>query len=433
MNQQQMYNDQYEDISLRELIDVLLEGKRIIAGVTLVALVVTFIISFFAIKPTYEATVVLLTSDVQVGKTSLENINNVIDSYNQYPSMTVKTYLEQVKSPQVLQRAIDSLELKTDKGQKITVQSLANMVEVNNTKDTNLITVMVTHKDAEKAAVIANTVGESFIRFITDNIRGRSKAAANLIEEQLAVEEKNIAEATYRLTQYLKDSGNLNEMKKEMDAIISQITSFKSQLNNVQNSIIIEKETIQVLRGSGVKSTVNLKDINLDLSSSDGSGSFKVAIDKSNQVEGTVLAMKLANVETSLISNISKEKVLEGKVEELMSELITLQTKIAEEEYTYNSIQRDLSLANQAYNAYKQRHKEAILTAATDLGSTSVVVSSSAIVPNSPVNPKRSMNMLIGVVLGFMLGTMITFFNHYWAITNNKKENKVKMHDENYL
>lgn len=424
MNQQTVVNDQYEEISLRELIDIVLDGKKIIAIVMCVTLLASIVASFFIMKPSYEAKTVLLTADVQVGNTNLENLNNVIDSYNKYPEMTVATYLEQVKSPEVLAQTIETLKLKDKEENPYTVQALASMIKVSNTKDTNLIDVTVTHKDPENAANIANALGKSFINFITENIRNRSKEAAKLLQEQLSIEEKNIKEATARLTEYLAESGNLTEMKNEMNSIIKQITTFKAQLNNVENSIIIETETLAALRQAGIKNTVKLDGISLDLNTSGSAGNFEVGIRNNNAVESAVLAMKMANIETSLVSNTSRKKVLDAKTKSLMEELITLQTKIAEEEYTYNAIQRDLSLANQAYNAYQQRHKEAILTAATDLGSTSVVVSSSAIVPTSPVSPRKALNLAIGLVLGLMMGVMITFFMHYWKVTSQEKGTK---------
>lgn len=426
MNTEQNYqNEQYDEISLRELIDVVLDGKKMIAIVTAICLILAGIYSFVIVNPTYEAKTVLLTAPVEVGQTSIEGVNNVIKTYNKYPEMKVETYLAQIKSPEVLQRTIEELQLKNKDGKLITTESLASAIEVSNIKDTNLINIVVTKDDPEMAAKIANALGQNFIKFITQNIQNKSRASAALIQEQLQVEEANIEAATKVLTDYMADSRNLTDMKNEMNSIISQLNSYRTQIKELDNSIKVEKTTLDALHKAGVTGYVDVNSLNIDLGSSGNSGSVEMNINASNQVEKAVLSMKIANLETALVQNVSKKEVLEGSIEKLQSDLVAIQTKIAEEEYTYNSIQRDLSLAKEAYNAYQQRHKEAILTAATDLGSTSVVVSSSAAVPNGPVGVRKALNLTIGMVLGLIIGVLATFFQHYWRSTSDDKEKKV--------
>ncbi len=53
-----------EEISLRELIEVILKYKKTIIIVTLTATLVAAVLSFFVIKPTYEATTTLSVTDV---------------------------------------------------------------------------------------------------------------------------------------------------------------------------------------------------------------------------------------------------------------------------------------------------------------------------------------------------------------------------------
>lgn len=53
-----------EEISLRELIEVILKYKKTIIIVTLAATLVAAVFSFFIIKPAYEATTTLSVTDV---------------------------------------------------------------------------------------------------------------------------------------------------------------------------------------------------------------------------------------------------------------------------------------------------------------------------------------------------------------------------------
>ncbi|AYO31451.1 hypothetical protein D2962_13355 [Biomaibacter acetigenes] len=91
-----------EEISLRELIEVLLRGKWIIAAITIIAMLVSGIFSFFIISPTYEARTTLMVSPL-VPKNpppTQESAYNTLLSYlSQYPQMTLETYRVQVTNP----------------------------------------------------------------------------------------------------------------------------------------------------------------------------------------------------------------------------------------------------------------------------------------------------------------------------------------------
>ncbi|NLL56893.1 MAG: hypothetical protein GX244_00070, partial [Firmicutes bacterium] len=57
-----------EEISLRELIEVLLKSKWLIVSITLAALLVSGIVSFFILSPVYEAREII---DIRAGRKSI--------------------------------------------------------------------------------------------------------------------------------------------------------------------------------------------------------------------------------------------------------------------------------------------------------------------------------------------------------------------------
>ena len=61
-----------EEISLRELIEILWAGKGIIITLTVIALIVSGVVNFFVIKPTYQAKTVLAVNQPE-GFESSEN------------------------------------------------------------------------------------------------------------------------------------------------------------------------------------------------------------------------------------------------------------------------------------------------------------------------------------------------------------------------
>ena len=103
-----------EEISLRELIEIILRGKWIIAAITIIAMLISGIFSFFVISPTYEARSTLMVSPL-VQKSPAPGQDSAYDtllSYlSQYPQMSLETYRVQVTNPHILNQVIKDLDL----------------------------------------------------------------------------------------------------------------------------------------------------------------------------------------------------------------------------------------------------------------------------------------------------------------------------------
>lgn len=420
--EQNNYTDYTDEISLRELIEIILKGKRIIAMITIIAMVISLLVSFLVLSPQYEASTTLITSPITSKEVEVSSLKNVADIINQYPSMTIETYKEQVKTPQLLEKVIKELELKNEEGKYISISSLSKKISVSNIKDTNLITIKVNDTDPEKATLIANTISDNFIDLISENNRRISEQAAKTIEDQIKIEEENLNEKSQKLAKYISQNKSVTELKNEVNSIISQLTDYKSKLNDIEKSIQTNKAALVVLLGAneGV-SSINLNDISINITNNGSiTEEIKTDISKPDELQAALLRIKTTELETGLVKNVAEKEALDIKIQELQTKLKETQTTLAEEEYKYNSVNREYQLANQAYNAYQQRHKEAIAAAAAEIGKSSIIVSSYAITPEIPVGPNKKLNLAISIVLGLMVGIFVVFFKAYWKDTANE-------------
>ena len=417
--EQSNVKNEYDEISLRELIEALLKGKKLIAIITIACFLVGAIASFVILPNQYEATSVLLVSPVAPDETKLNGIDNIIDYMNNFPTMTVETYMQQIKTPQVLQKTIKELELKDKDGEYIEVSSLNGMIEVNNIKDTNLINIKVTGSDSEKITNIANTLSKLFIEYVTQNNKQKNIQVAQLIEAQLASEEKNVAAKSQAVVKYLANSVSIDELSQEVSSLISQITGTKSSLNTIETQIDTDEQALKVLlNDSGIKGVSNVGNVNLEIDRNGNvNPTFKFNSTSNSNLQSTLLTIDITKIQSRLIQNIASKEAKDTKLEQLQTKLLTKQTLLEEEKYKFNSLNRDLSLANQAYNAYQQRHKEAMVAAAADIGTSSIIISSEAMVPHAPASPNKTLNMAIALVLGLMIGVFTVFAKQYWEST----------------
>ncbi|UYZ21803.1 YveK family protein [Mesobacillus jeotgali] len=145
-----------ETISLRELLQTLKKRIGLIAVITLLAVTVSGIISFFLLTPIYQASTQLLVNQSKNEQT-MYNYNEV-----QTNLQLINTYNVIIKSPAILDLVIDDLNLDMTTAQlngKVTVQSEQNSQVVN---------ISVQDPDANQAAMIANKIAEVFTREIAD-------------------------------------------------------------------------------------------------------------------------------------------------------------------------------------------------------------------------------------------------------------------------
>ena len=218
-----MENEHNDEIELRELIQILLDKKKIIGIITVVSLVVSFFYSYIILNPVYEATSTLMTSSINGGsQTSMDlaRIDDMLNVMSQYPDMNMETYREQIKAPEVLSKTIEELGLED----KYTIESMGDRISLEIIKDTQMIRIKVQGEDPEKAALIVNTVSKNFIDFVTEKSKERAEATLEFVESQMEVEREKYEELLLELKEVLSQPRGATELGLELDKSYERIT-----------------------------------------------------------------------------------------------------------------------------------------------------------------------------------------------------------------
>ncbi|MDX1259498.1 MULTISPECIES: YveK family protein [unclassified Exiguobacterium] len=146
-----------ETISLQELFSILRKSLWRILALTIVAAVISFAVSTFLIKPTYQA-------GTQILVTPKKQENDVIDASQVQSSVTlVNTYRVIIKSPAILEKVQAEVENAPDN-----IGALNNMITVESEQNSQVINVSVQNTDAALASNVANSVAKVFSEDITD-------------------------------------------------------------------------------------------------------------------------------------------------------------------------------------------------------------------------------------------------------------------------
>lgn len=172
-------------ISISEIFEALKKRWILIVSITLVATLISGILSFLVIKPTYET-----STKVFIGKeeNNLEGYNsNDIQMYQKL----LQTYAETIKTNEVVQAAINNT------GADLTVKDVKANLTVTPVSDTQILQIKYQNNDPKLAKEILENITNEFIilsKELVPNGNVRVIEAVQLPEDPVAPNKKmNIA------------------------------------------------------------------------------------------------------------------------------------------------------------------------------------------------------------------------------------------------
>lgn len=390
-----------DEIELRELIEILINRKKTIAIFTLGAILLAAIYSFVILDPTYEAKMVLMTSNLgnsENQQVDPAKVDDILNAMTQYPDMNLETYREQIKSPSVLSKTIEDLNLEDD----YTIESLGDKINLEIVKDTQLITIKMENGDPERAAEIVNTVGKNFISFVTRKAKERADKTFEYVETQMEVEQEKYEEALLELKEILSKPRGAEELKLELESSFSQITEYKSNLNDLE---VQKQGLISALEES--KSTGGNGSLNARPSFG---GNFNVSFDSTQDVINVNLAETNGKIENT-----------KAQIEDLGKHIEKIQVEYQDKEYEENILRQKVNIAKATYESFVSKYEELRVAETAKVGELSINVISKAYPATRPVGPRKMLNLAIGAVLGLMIGVFVAFFRAYWE--SSSKDN----------
>jgi len=420
-----------EEITLRELIEILLKGKKLIAIITAVAIIATGLVNFLVLDPVYEAKTILMASGINTKSQSLnggQNIEELLDSMSQYPQMSIEAYKEQIKNPQILDQVITELNLEE---KEISRVSLRDMITLSTIQNTNLITISVKNNDPALAADIANTVAKKFTAHITEIAKSQADKSSNYIKTQMEIEKENLDAVLLEYKNYLSQPKGLLELQKEVNSKTDLITQYKNDLLNAE----IEENKILASLESAKKELANTSEkIILKKTIADDPLLTQYAENKVGNAANDVLNIELEseelnsiyihlknavnNYEIRLSETKAHKQALVQAIETTRNELETLQAELADKQHQDNIMKQKVEFAQSTYEAFLNKYEETRILKSSDIGEASIIIASPAVEPLTPVGPRKMLNMAIGAVLGLMIGVFAVFFKEYWTSTS---------------
>lgn len=412
-----------EEISLREMIEVLLRGRVTIAAVTAAAVLVAGIMSFFVLPPTYQATATVMVNQPGQQPPPEQGTPEFLLSLTRLPQMSIATYAAQVKNPVILKKVLADLKLT----EKYTISQFAAKIQVATPKDTNLMEIKVEDEDPKLAADIANSVAAELVSFVSNMNQQRVTMSARVLESQMAAEEQSIAKAAEELKNFLKEPQSVTELQADLEAKLKLLTDLKAQVAGARIDLASARAGLAAAEKALADTPPVIKTSKV---LADDPYLSQVAAGATGKPPAAVGSLKMDSEElneayVALVQDVATRRARVGELEgqiaageatigSLENEVQDIQVKLVDKQLKYEQLQQKVDTARQNYKLYNSKYAEALSASSLSAGQANLMLLSQAFIPRRPVGPRKLLNMAVAGVLGLMVSVFLVFFLEYW-------------------
>lgn len=458
--------DSEQSTHLSEYYYILTKHKWTIIACFIITVVLTMTFSFL-MKPVYRATATLIVEKEQNLSPVTGEIRDFNESYTSQ-SLTFNTHFKLVTAYPVLKKVVKTLKLdQPDMEKKLDVnlwekllsqlkenirlllgykqkvftpqekldqllEILKGSVSIEQVRDTRLLNVSVEDHDPVMAADIANAIARSYIEFDIDNRLKASQDTISWMTDQLYEMKKKLEDAEKEFLAYKQGAklfsvegkqkviaqkiekfnvaylGTRNE-RLEMDAKLAELKRlFQSRGDILRARSLIKNPTIDNLYNQLIGSEVELSHLSKVYKSKHPKIiQVKTKIDQTRKKLDGELEKELENLKVERSVLLSREKVLEKTVADFESDSLETSKK----ELEYSILERNVKANKKMYDDLLSRTKESSII--SNAGVSNVRITEKAIAQQTPVKPKKALNLILSVILGLILGVGISFLWEY--------------------
>lgn len=428
-------------IDLKDIIRTIKKRYKTILKVFWGFVVLAMVISV-VIPPTYQAeTTVRVKQSKGIGSSLLADLP-MGGGANTKQQMS--TYAEIIKSRTVVQTVIDGTQ--STKEEIPAYEDFLNTITTQPVKDTEILKVKVQAKSAEEAALVANTLVNTFLDRITALVRGEQSVVREFIGARLQASKKELEQAERALEEY-KRQEKIVAPDAEIRALVerySDITKLQAEstvtLVSAQAKLVSANQQLASEKPGFIADSPLIQQYKAKLADLEVQqvGLQEKYTDKHPQVMAIAAAVaetkvKL-NVEIARVVNaeapstnpihqgllqgrlqaeaeISSLAARQGAIKRIIADNEQDMLKLPAKELGLVRVMRDATVAQEIYIMLAKRFEEARISEVMQPRDVQII--DVAIAPEEPIKPKKLLNVVIAAMLGLFAGTALVFLQEY--------------------
>jgi polysaccharide biosynthesis transport protein len=309
-------------------------------------------------------------------------------------------------------------------------RALSGQLAIKPLKDSRVALITVSDRKPQRAALIANTIADTYIEHNLDHKLEGARSAMAWLAEQEGELKRELESSELKLYQFKKDrnllavslddkqsmlSQNLSSVNQKLTDLrikILELDAKKKMIERARNNIS-DEETLPEIRDNLAIATLRQTYFQQAKEYGDLSSRYGPDHPKMKAIAGQIAATKkaygdeidsvLAAFQKSYEQHVENERSLKALMEQQKKDAIEL-SKI---EVDYKPLQRASEQNTKMYSLIASRQKEIDITG--PMKTNNVRVLERAIVPGAPVRPKPIQNLLIGLLMGLGTGIALAF------------------------
>ena len=441
-----------DTIDLRKLFSLIMEKKKIVIAIVVICTIIATIVAFVLPK-SYQSTTLVRVKD---GGSSMSGYAAMATSFGidigGGSSGSPESYIELMKSREVLEPIIAELDLPEETKEKMTAAGFAKSnLEITNIKKTDLITIAAYGKTPEEAQMISQGVADNFLALMTKLNKEDNSSVLKFLDERIKIAKEEMETAENKLQAYQQEHkiyapdeqakaiiANLNnydttiaQLQAQSEGDSAKLAGVTSQLEQ-QNASLLEynvsdNTNIGNIRESIVNKRVEL--VGLQQQFTDEHPDVIKAKEELNSLEKSlsdeiVKAVNSQSVTLSPVqSNLLKDKIstevqisvnnasleaLKAKQAEAQESIATLSADSVE----YMRLERNAKITGQVYTSLVQNYEQTRIQEAKDSMDIQIIDAADLPKEDMPAKPNKKLIVAIGFVLGIMISFGYILYNY---------------------
>lgn len=443
-----------DTIDLRKLFSLMIEKKMIVIAIVVICTIIATIVAFVLPKSYQSTTLVRVKS----GSSSMSGYAAMaagffgIDRGNGGSSGSPESYIELMKSREVLNPIIEKVDLTDEEREKMKADDFfKKYLEITNTKNTDLITIAAYGKTPEEAQMISQGVADNFLALMTKLNKEDNSTTLKFLDERIKIAKEEMETAENKLAAYQQEHkiyapdeqvkaiiANLNnydttiaQLQAQSEGDSAKLAGVTSQLEQ-QNASLLEYNVSDNTNIGNIRESIVNKRVELvglqqqftdehpdvikakeELNSLEKSLTDEIAKAVNSQsvtlspVQASLLKDKIGTEVQISVNNASLE-ALKAKQAEAQDNIATLSADSVE----YMRLSREANITGQVYTSLVQNYEQTRIQEAKDSMDIQIIDAADLPKEDMPAKPNKKLVVAIGFVLGIMISFGYTLYNY---------------------
>lgn len=441
-----------DTIDLKKLFSLMIEKKKIVIAIIVVCTLIATIVAFVLPKSYQSTTLVRVKS----GSSSMSGYAAMAAGFGidigGGSSGSPESYIELMKSREVLEPIIAELDLPEETKEKMTAAGFAKSnLEITNIKKTELITIAAYGKTPEEAQMISQGVADNFLALMTKLNKEDNSTTLKFLDERIKIAKEEMETAENKLAAYQQEHkiyapdeqakaiiANLNnydttiaqlqaqsegdsaklagvtgQLEQQNASLLEYNVSDNTNIGNIRESIVNKRVELVGLQQQFTDEHPDVIKAKEELNSLEKSLSDEIAKAVNSQsvtlspVQASLLKDKISTEVQISVNNASLE-ALKAKQAEAQESIATLSADSVE----YMRLSREATITGQVYTSLVQNYEQTRIQEAKDSMDIQIIDAADLPKEDMPAKPNKKLVVVIGFVLGIMISFGYTLYNY---------------------